>query len=99
MELSRLSNEWVSSYKAKGAEFIGVAIPGTSSSEIDTFKQSNGIEFGFWTDANTNWPKLVPPGGTDFPIVVIIDRDGIVRFLSNDYAGDDAMKALDEALK
>jgi len=79
--------------------FIGVAIPGDSKAQIDTFKSNYGIEFDIWSDINSNFQELVPPGGRMFPLEVVIDQEGKIRYLENDYVKGEAVKVVQDLLK
>jgi len=78
--------------------FIGVAIPGESPEQIEVFKQNYGITFDQWIDNNYNYEKLIEPGGRSFPLEVVIDRDGFVTYLANNYIPGEALKAVEKAL-
>ena len=77
---------------------IGVAIPGESPQAIEQFKANYGISFDIWIDTNNNYRELVGPGGRQFPIDVVIDKSGNVRYLENDYYPGEAVKAAKDAL-
>ncbi len=94
-----MQSELDSKYAGKPVHFVGVAIPGTTAPEIDAFKKSYGISFDVWIDVDSNFKKLVPPGGADFPITVVIDKLGLVRYLAADYSGEAAFAEVDKALK
>jgi peroxiredoxin len=79
--------------------FIGVAIPGESPNQIEIFKETYGITFDQWIDNNFNYEKLIEPGGRSFPLEVVIDKDGFVTYLANNYIPGAAIKAVQEALK
>ncbi len=80
------------------AVFIGVAIPGESPEDLEQFRASYGITFDFWTDNNNNYRKLIEPGGRQFPIDCVIDKEGIVVYLENDYYPGEAVAAMKKAL-
>ncbi|HIA00466.1 MAG TPA: hypothetical protein EYN06_02905 [Myxococcales bacterium] len=75
-----------------------MAIPGESPEQIEIFKQNYGITFDQWIDNNFNYEKLIEPGGRSFPLEVVIDRDGFVVYLANNYIPGEAIKAVKKAL-
>ena len=38
-----------------------------------------------WIDNNNNYRELIEPGGRQFPIDIVIDQEGVVRYLENAY--------------
>ena len=51
-----------------------------------------------WIDNNFNYEKMVEPGGRSFPLEVVIDKEGIVVYLANNYIPGEAIKAVMKAL-
>ncbi len=76
-----------------------MGIPGEKAEAIDQFKANNGLNLEMWIDNNSNYQKLIPPGGRQFPLEVVIDRKGNVVYLENAYYPGEAIKAVLDALK
>lgn len=76
-----------------------MAIPGEKPEAIDQFKANYGVSFDMWIDNNSNYQKLIEPGGRQFPLEVVIDRKGKVVYLENAYYPGEAIKAVKDALK
>ena len=64
---------------------IGIGIPGETPNTIESFRQSYGITVPIWIDNNNNYRELIEPGGRQFPIDIVIDQEGVVRYLENAY--------------
>jgi hypothetical protein len=47
---------------------------------------------------NSNFQELVAPGGRMFPIEVVIDKKGKIRYLENDYVKGEAIKVVQDLL-
>jgi hypothetical protein len=71
---------------------LGVAVPGESDQKISLFKQDNGLTFDIWKDVAGHYTKFVSAGGRSFPIEIVVDQEGIVRYLSTDYIPGAAIK-------
>ena len=78
---------------------MGVAIPGEPTDRTVQFQESYAPDFDYWIDVNSNFQKLIKPGGRSFPLDVVINRKGIVTYLENDYIPGEAIKAVEDALK
>jgi hypothetical protein len=76
--------------------FIAVAIPGESKEQIEQFRANYGISFDTWIDNNNNYQQLIEPGGRQFPLEVVIDKEGIIRYLENNYYPGEAVKVIQE---
>ena len=78
---------------------IGVGIPGESSNSIEGFRANYGLaDVDFWIDNNNNYRELIEPGGRQFPINVVIDKQGKVVYLANNYVPGEAIDAAKKAL-
>ena len=62
------------------------------------FKENNGLTCDIWKDLNSNYTNMISPGGRTFPLEVVIDRNGIVTYLSNEYYPGLAIKEAKKAL-
>ena len=78
-------------------EFIGVGIPGESPNQIDGFKKNYGVTYDTWIDQNSNYQKLVEPGGRSFPLQVIV-VNGVVEYLASYYNLEELKGAIKSAL-
>lgn len=47
-----------------------------------------------WIDNNNNYRELIEPGGRSFPIDVVIDKEGIIRYLENAYYPGEAIEVV-----
>ena len=78
--------------------FLGIAIPGETPQAIEEFRANYGVKFPIWIDNNFNYRELVGPSGRQFPIDVVIDSDGVVRYLENDYYPGEAVKMVKQVM-
>ena len=78
---------------------IGVASGSDTQSQIATFQSHYGLDdVILWVDSNKVYRDLVGPGERSYPIEVVIDREGIVRYLETDYYPGQAAAAAEAAL-
>lgn len=96
--MSDLQKAFDGELAGKDVAIVAVAIPDETKDAIDQFKKNYGITFPVWRDTSQNYLKLVPPGGRQFPLEVVIDRDYLVVYLENDYYPGEAIKAIKKAL-
>ncbi|MFT7623544.1 MAG: hypothetical protein ACI9WU_002727 [Myxococcota bacterium] len=52
----------------------------------------------FWIDNNKNYLQIIQPGGSSFPIDIVVDREGKIRYLANAYYPGEAIGEAKNAL-
>ena len=78
---------------------IGVASGADTGSQIATFRSHYGLEdVELWVDVEKHYLKFIKPGGRSYPMEIVIDREGVVRYFETDYLPGQAAAAAEAAL-
>ena len=78
---------------------IGVASGGDAESQIATFRSHYGLDdVEIWVDDRKHYRDFVEAGQPSFPIEIVLDREGIIRYLETAYYPGGATAAAEQAL-
>jgi peroxiredoxin len=84
----------------QGLQILGVSTGSFNETEatLDAFAQQTGVTFPIVHDADTYsayaWPSALSP----FPRQVLIDREGVVRYLASEHREEELRAAVEDVL-
>jgi len=87
-------------YRGQGLTVLGVATGGFDESEatLDAFAEQTAVTFPIVHDSATYQLFSWPPALSPFPRQVLIDRDGVVRYLASEHRPAELDAAIREVL-
>lgn len=104
LEFSDLEPSIWQRFKDRGVQVVGLdpgGLMGGDTPEIlEAFREQTGVTFPIGWDPDLSYATFRPAGGdsiSPFPLDVIIDRDGVIRYVNREYEAS-AMTAVIESL-
>ena len=85
--------------ESKDFTLIGVASGADTESQIATFQEHYDItDVEIWIDSQKHYLDIIQPGQPSYPIEIVLDREGIIRYLAAAYHPGQAVAVVKELL-
>lgn len=105
LEFSDLEPSFHQAFRDDGLVVIGVnpggLFGGDTPAILEQFRQQTGATFPIGWDINATYSLFRAGGGTGvspFPLDVVVDREGIVRYVSREYEPAELTQVIQSAL-
>lgn len=100
LEFPGLDTELQQPFADQGLTVLGVSTGSFNESEatLDAFAEQTGVGFPLVHDSGTYSSWSFPPALSPFPRQVLIDRDGIVRYVASEHRAGELRAAVEEVL-